>query len=89
MLDDAKIWKPIDRLHHAQYWDEEYAALNAALAGKSPTLLGEADFKSFRHMRDFAHHVADILALLADIVQPRNFDEFLEYGFGDPPGGGA
>ena len=89
VLDDAKIWKPIDRLHYAQYWDYEYVALNAALAGKSPTLLGEADFKRFRHMRDFAHHVADILALFADIVQPRDFDEFLEYGFDDPPGRGA
>ena len=84
VLDDAKIWKPIDRLHYAHYWDDEFAALNAALAGKSPTLLGEAAFKRFRHMRDFAHHVSDILALFADTVQPRNFDEFLAYGFDDP-----
>ena len=33
-------------------------------------------------MRNFAHYVADILALFADTVQARNFDEFLEYGFG-------
>jgi internalin A len=89
VLDDAKIWKPIDRLHYAQYWDDEYAALSAGLAGRSPTLLGEADFKRFRHMRDFAHHVGDILALFADTVQPRDFEEFLEYAFDDPPAGRA
>jgi internalin A len=88
VLDDAKIWNPIDRLLHAQFWDDEHAALEVALGGKSPTLLGEAGFKRLRHMRDFAHHVADILALFADTVQPRNFDEFLAYGFDDPPGGG-
>ena len=79
-----RFWKPIDRLRYAHYWDDEFAALNAALAGRSPTLLGEADFKRFRHMRDFAHHVSDILALFADTVQPRNFDEFVAYGFDDP-----
>ena len=40
-------------------------------------------------MRDFAGHVGDILQSVADRVQPRNFDEFLAYGFDDPPGGGA
>jgi internalin A len=89
VLDDAKIWKPIDRLRCAKYWHAEFTAFEAEMAGGSPALLGDEDFKSFRHMRDFAGHVGDILQSVADRVQPRNFDEFLEYGFDDPPGGGA
>jgi internalin A len=87
--DDAKIWKPIDRLRFAKYWHAEFTALEAEMAGVSPALLGDEDFKSFRHMRDFAGHVGDILQSVADRVQPRNFDEFLAYGFDDPPGGHA
>jgi hypothetical protein len=36
-------------------------------------------------MQDFAHHVGDILALFADTVNAREFDDFLPYGFDDPP----
>jgi internalin A len=78
VLDDAKIGKPLDRLRCAKYWHAEFTAFEAEMAGVS-----------FRHMRDFAGHVGDILQSVADRVQPRNFDEFLAYGFDDPPGGGA
>jgi hypothetical protein len=35
-------------------------------------------------MRTFHHEVGDILATIADTVQPRRFDEFLRWGFDDP-----
>jgi internalin A len=37
-------------------------------------------------LKKFAHQVGDILATMADIVQPRSFEEFKSYGF-DPPDG--
>ena len=89
VLDDAKIWKPIDRLRYAKYWHAEFMAFEAEMAGDGAGLLGNEDYKSFRHMRDFAGHVGDLLQSVADHVPPRNFDEFLEYGFDDPPGGGG
>ena len=44
--------------------------------------LGERDFAAYRRMGEFYHHVGDILATLADIVQPRSFEELRKYGFG-------
>jgi internalin A len=89
VLGDAKIWKPIDRLRCAKYWHAEFMAFEAEMAGVSPALLGDEDYKSFRHMRDFAGHVGEILQSVADRVQPRNFAEFLAYGFDDPSAKGA
>ena len=50
---------------------------------KSPSLLGEADFNRYRLMQDFAHHVGDMLALIADTLLPTDFDQLVKYGFGD------
>ncbi len=36
-------------------------------------------------MEDFGNKVGDILALFANIVQPRSFDDLKTYGFDDPP----
>ena len=46
-------------------------------------LLGEADFKRYKLMQDFAHRVGDVLALIADTLQPTDFDQLVKYGFGD------
>ena len=46
-------------------------------------LLGEADFKHYKLMQDFAHRVGDVLALIADTLQPTDFDQLVKYGFGD------
>jgi hypothetical protein len=37
-------------------------------------------------MQQFVNHVGDILALFANIVQPRSFDDLAKHGFDDPPG---
>jgi hypothetical protein len=36
-------------------------------------------------MEDFATKISDVLALFTDVVLPRTFDDFLKYGFDDPP----
>lgn len=81
VLDDAKIWTPLDRVKCAKYWKDQHDGLNAAIEEAGAALLGESDFRKFRLMQDFAHHVGDILALFADTVQARTFEEFT--GFDD------
>jgi internalin A len=49
-----------------------------------PSILGEKDFAAFRRMGEFYRHVGDMLATLADTVQPRSFDDLVRWGFGDP-----
>jgi internalin A len=89
LLDDVNIRKLSERLRYAEYWQEELEAVEARTAGVRLSLLSDEDFKSLRQMRDFANHVGNILWLLAGTVQPRDFEEFLEYAFDDPPAKGT
>ena len=52
-------------------------------------ILGALDYKQFRLMEEFYRYVADILATMADIVQPHDFDELKKYAFDLPPGASA
>jgi hypothetical protein len=50
-------------------------------------VLGELDFKRFRLMGEFSRHISDVLATMADIVQPHGLDEPKKHAFDDlPPG---
>ena len=88
-LGDAKIWKPIDRVRYGKYWKDQHDELRAAVDEAGLDVLGEEDLRSYRLMRDFASKVGDILALFANIVQPRSFDDLKAYGFDDPPPTGS
>ena len=46
---------------------------------------GQEVLRRYRYMEDFATKISDVLALFTEVVQARTFDEFLEYGFNDPP----
>jgi internalin A len=84
-LDDARIWKPIDRLKYAKYWKDQHDELKQAVEEAGLDALGEEDHRNYRLMEDFANKVGDILALFASVVQPRSFDDLKTYGFNDPP----
>jgi internalin A len=84
-LGDAQIWKPVDRVKCAKYWKEQHEELKQAVNEAGLDVVGEEDFRNYKLMQYFAHHVSDILKLFADIVQPQNFDDLKTYGFGDPP----
>jgi internalin A len=83
-LGDAKIWEIEHRLDYADYWSERFSKLDERIRRTGPSRMAERDFKAFKLMQDFAHHVGDILALFADTLLPRAFDDFLKYGFDDP-----
>ena len=46
-------------------------------------ILGEKDGQQFRLMKTFSGNVSDILATVADTLQPRSFDDLVKYGFTD------
>ncbi len=85
-LDDAEIGTLLGRLSYAEHWKTAHDQIKAVIDRSGASLLGEKDFAQFRLMQQFAHNVSDILALFADIVQPRSFEELEKYGFDDPPG---
>ena len=82
-LPDAEIWTPLERAECAEYWENEYVNLERKLKH-----LGESDFRKYRCMKSFSHHIGEILATVTDILQPRNFEELEKYGFSDIPGAG-
>ncbi len=80
-LGDADIWEPVATgCRYAGHWRKRYEELEAAVREHGLGALGDRDHAAFRQMREFYSHVGDILATLADIVQPRNFQELVDYG---------
>lgn len=79
----AKIWTPRDRTNYAIYWKEQHDALEAPVKEHGYHILGESGAQQLRRMRDFSQNVADILATVANTLQPRSFDELVKHGFKD------
>jgi internalin A len=84
-LPDAKVWTPLDRAHYAAFWQKQHRDLEAFVKIHGAAVLGEQDFARFKMMGRFHHDVSEILATLADIVQPRTLEELKAYGFDGPP----
>ena len=82
-LPDAKMMSPLERARLRQVLERAVHGAGRTRARGRPDLLGEADFKRYKLMQDFAHHVGDMLALIADTLQPTDFDQLVKYGFGD------
>lgn len=76
----AEIATPLQRAQHAVYWKQQHDELAALIREHGADILGEADFKQFKLMQDFAHRVSDILAAMADTVQARDFAELIDHG---------
>jgi len=86
-LDGARIGTLKDRMSHAIHWKKEFDAIDADLREHGPDILGDDDFRAFKLMGDFYRHVSNLLAPVADMVQPRSLDHLKRYGFDDlPPG---
>jgi internalin A len=80
---DATIFTPEERLEYAIHWKQRYEKLEAMVKAHGYDILGERDSQAFRRMRDFSRNVSDILATVADVLQPRDFEDLVEYGFSD------
>ena len=85
-LPDAKLWTPLERAQLAIYWREQSAQLEAIVNKHGFDLLGAQDYSHYKLMKDFSSHIGDILTTVADIVQPRTFEDLEKYGFADPKG---
>jgi internalin A len=84
-LSDANVSKPVDWANWAVHWKQEHDELDAIARQHGAALLGEHGHRRLMQMQTFYTQVADILGTLADIVQPRTFEELKRYGFEDLP----
>jgi hypothetical protein len=80
-LPDAKVWTPMDWTDWAIYWKQEHDVLDGRARQYGATILGEHGHRRLMQLQRFYTQVADILGTLADIVQPRTFEELERYGF--------
>lgn len=84
-IGDVDIWSPMGRLRHAAHWKDEFERFKMHVKEHGADLLSPKDHAAWRRMREFAHSTGEILTIIADRVHPRTFEEFLEWGFDDPP----
>jgi internalin A len=82
-LPDARMSTPLERALCAKHWKEQFTELDALVREHGADLLGQADFGRFKLMQDFSHRVGDMLALIADTLQPADFEELKQHGFAD------
>ncbi len=83
VLPDARFDTVQRRVEWARHWKHQYDEISATLR-TDHELVGEEDFKASQRIRNFYQNVSDILATIADIVQPRTPEQFAQYGFDDP-----
>jgi internalin A len=81
-LPDATIWTTLERAAWAVHWKKQHDALDAIAREHGATILGASGSAELQLTQRFYTQVPDILATLADIVQPRSFEQLEEYGFG-------
>lgn len=80
-MPDAEIFSPKARAKIATYWKTQFAELDTEVKQHGADILGAEDFKNYKRMQDFAHHIGDILYVVADTLQPKEFDELVKIGF--------
>jgi internalin A len=76
----AKVFSLTDRVTYAAYWKKQLTEVEALIKVHGFTILGDTGAKEFNLMNRFANDVVDILKTLTDTIQPRSFDELVQYG---------
>jgi internalin A len=85
VLPCAKIRTISERAQYAIHWRKTLAEIDALVKENGLGVIGDKGVADYRWMLDFANKTANILELVHDILKPRNFAEFVKYGFDDPP----
>jgi hypothetical protein len=67
VLDDARIYKPIDRIRYVQYWEQEIQALDQQIRSVS-----SANLEGFREDIDLYNEIRQYLPRLTNILKDMN-----------------
>ena len=79
-LPDADISSLSARVGHAEYWDRLFKERNAVI-GRRPDLVGVSDFREFKLVREFAHHIGEMLKVIDSTFNPQGIDEIDQIDF--------
>ena len=79
--EDAAIWSLGGRAHYAIHWRSETEKLDRLVREHGIQILGDRDKIAFGNMNKISVHIGDILNTVADVQQPRNLEELIDYSF--------
>jgi len=85
VLPCAKIATLAQRTQYVLHWRAKFDEMDALVKAHGPGILAAADLTDYRRMETFVGKTPDMLRLVQDVLRPRKFEEFVEYGFNDPP----
>ena len=85
VLPCAKIATLPERTQYVLHWRAKFDEMDALVKAYGPGILAAADLTDYRRMETFVGKTPDMLRLVQDVLRPRKFEEFVEYGFNDPP----
>lgn len=80
VLPEVKVGDLVERAPYLKHWTGR-AKLLDALSRDPDINPGNESFKEVRLVREFAHHVDDILVFLQDVLMPRKLEVHLDDGF--------
>lgn len=80
ILPDARLDEIEDRLDRADHWTERAKKLEPRIKSSMESV-GTSAFRKFRLIGEFARNTSDMLELLVDKLQPRDFDRQTDEGF--------
>ncbi len=84
VLPCAKIGTVGQRAQYAKHWRKTFAEIDALVKEDGLDVIGDKGVADYRWMSRFVHETANILELVQDVLSPRDFDAFLQYGFDAP-----
>lgn len=80
VLPEVKVGSFQQRAPYLKHWSDQAKSLEALV--RDPDLRpGSQSWEEVRLVREFAHHVDDILVFLNDVLMPRQLEAHLDHGF--------
>jgi hypothetical protein len=81
ILPDAQLRSTGDKLARGEYWLAQKRDLEARLSNGGLDAMGEVSYAKYRLILQFSQQTADMLELLTDKCEPRDFDRQAQEGF--------
>jgi len=78
VLPDADIFGPIERIKHAEYWNDERKKLNAEIKRVGVNVAGMHAIQHQRLIESFALDTSDVLAMVADMFDVQRVEDIQE-----------
>ena len=70
-------------MKYAAHWKKQLDEIRQLIKDDGVDVLGPTDFKHFKEIQEFANQVNEMLAQIADVLQPPDFDLYIDRAIGE------